>query len=218
MVALWQPTLVSVGMVGYVSKPNGKFITLLNSLKPTASHNIAVHELRPLSEYGPVDEVYSNECEVKPDNRRKNVERKIKTMVEKFKHKKHLDAPKNWFKSNVDRIVEIYGQEHQIQKEDLCFVIGTLTVSNYAMFVSRGHPDGQVHFDVHSSPTTGDRWGKFITNRNVPSDLRGPDYYDEPFPYDQISASKISPHNKVSGVAVLLSRLHFLEGGKLTWY
>lgn len=30
-----------------------------------------------------------------------------------------LDAPKQWFKSNVDAILKIYGAQHQIQREDL---------------------------------------------------------------------------------------------------
>ena len=32
---------------------------------------------------------------------------------------KRLDAPKAWFQANADRILDNYGQEHNIQKEDL---------------------------------------------------------------------------------------------------
>ena len=31
-----------------------------------------------------------------------------------------LSTPKRWFVANVDKILELYGKEHQLQKEDLC--------------------------------------------------------------------------------------------------
>jgi hypothetical protein len=31
----------------------------------------------------------------------------------------NLDAPKKWFKANVDTILKSFGAEHRIQKEDL---------------------------------------------------------------------------------------------------
>jgi abelson tyrosine-protein kinase 1 len=61
-----------------------------------------------------------------------------------YRYVENLDAPKKWFKSNVDSIVETYGPIHQIQKEDLFLVIGTLSAPDYALFVSHKHPDGQV--------------------------------------------------------------------------
>jgi abelson tyrosine-protein kinase 1 len=30
-----------------------------------------------------------------------------------------LDTPKKWFKANIDAILEIYGSDHHIQKEDI---------------------------------------------------------------------------------------------------
>jgi len=32
---------------------------------------------------------------------------------------KKLEAPKAWFKANADSILNFYGQQHGIQKEDL---------------------------------------------------------------------------------------------------
>jgi hypothetical protein len=61
-----------------------------------------------------------------------------------YRYVESLDAPKKWFKSNVDSIMETYGPIHQIQKEDLFLVIGTLSAPDYALFVSHKHPDGQV--------------------------------------------------------------------------
>lgn len=61
-----------------------------------------------------------------------------------YRYVESLDAPKKWFKSNVDSILETYGPIHHIQKEDLFLVIGTLSAPDYALFVSHKHPDGQV--------------------------------------------------------------------------
>jgi hypothetical protein len=36
-----------------------------------------------------------------------------------YKYIENLDAPKKWFKANVDAIMKQYGSLHQIQKEDL---------------------------------------------------------------------------------------------------
>lgn len=36
-----------------------------------------------------------------------------------YLYMKRLDAPKAWFQVNADRILSVYGQEHNIQKEDL---------------------------------------------------------------------------------------------------
>jgi hypothetical protein len=36
-----------------------------------------------------------------------------------YRYADSLDAPKKWFKANVDSIMKIFGTKHQIQKEDL---------------------------------------------------------------------------------------------------
>jgi len=73
-----------------------------------------------------------------------------------------LSAPKRWFKANVDEILRLYAEDHSIIKEDLFLgmrnflqpglkhlpllltAIGTLSAPDYALFVSRKHPNGQV--------------------------------------------------------------------------
>ena len=79
-----------------------------------------------------------------------------------------LYTPKKWFHANVDQLVDLFGEEHAIQKEDLILgacsmttfqnialtprsVIGTLDAPDYALFVSHSHPDGQVCCDVARS-------------------------------------------------------------------
>lgn len=36
-----------------------------------------------------------------------------------YDYVENLDAPKKWFKANVDMILQTFGSEHRIQKEDL---------------------------------------------------------------------------------------------------
>ena len=36
-----------------------------------------------------------------------------------YHYMKKLEAPKAWFKANADAILNFYGQQHGIQKEDL---------------------------------------------------------------------------------------------------
>ncbi|KAF8986090.1 hypothetical protein BDQ17DRAFT_1436388 [Cyathus striatus] len=72
-----------------------------------------------------------------------------------------LDTPKRLFKAHVDSLMQIFGTMHQIQKEDLFLVIGTLQPPNCALFVSHSHPDGHAHFNVFTSPRKDRPWGSF---------------------------------------------------------
>jgi len=36
-----------------------------------------------------------------------------------YRYLERLNAPKKWFQSNVDSVMNIYGMQHHIQKEDL---------------------------------------------------------------------------------------------------
>jgi hypothetical protein len=87
-------------------------------------------------------------------------------------------------------------------------VIGTLDAPDYALFVSHTHPDGQVHFNVFSSPKVGQAWGMFTTDTDH-AHVEGP-HYEEDVPGQLLSASKVS---LVGGSSkwdtVLLARLRF---------
>ncbi|KAJ7217776.1 hypothetical protein GGX14DRAFT_550000 [Mycena pura] len=124
-----------------------------------------------------------------------------------YRYVENLDAPKKWFKANIDAIMETYGPIHQIQKEDLFLVIGTLSAPDYALFVSHRHPDGQAHFNVFSSTKSGQPWGTFTTDTG--SELAGP-YYHEPVAGNPQSASKVST-NSTTNVwdTVSIARLRF---------
>ena len=82
-----------------------------------------------------------------------------------YRYLEKLDAPKKWFKTHIDFIMQTYGGQHHLQKEDLFLgqylifisfheeeetnrisaVIGTLSAPNYALFVSHWHPEGHVN-------------------------------------------------------------------------
>ena len=85
------------------------------------------------------------------------------TETTEYQYIKKLKAPKAWFKANAGAILNIYGAQHNIQKEEIflgellassevsqaqfrcyCLVIGALQTPNYALFVSHKHPDGQA--------------------------------------------------------------------------
>ena len=36
-----------------------------------------------------------------------------------YRYLEKLDAPKKWFRTNVDLIMKTYGRQHHLQKEDL---------------------------------------------------------------------------------------------------
>ncbi|KIP06901.1 hypothetical protein PHLGIDRAFT_106442 [Phlebiopsis gigantea 11061_1 CR5-6] len=91
-----------------------------------------------------------------------------------------LAAPRKWFNATFHRILEIYGTERSIQKEDLMLVIGTLDAPEYAMFVSHTHPDGQVNFNVFTGSQVGQKWGEFSTSTDLAMAAPdGPAYKEE---------------------------------------
>jgi hypothetical protein len=51
---LWNPTVVELGAVGYLSKLNGTFVTLCNAFYPEKSLNSAVQGMASLYGYGHV--------------------------------------------------------------------------------------------------------------------------------------------------------------------
>ena len=79
-----------------------------------------------------------------------------------YRYMEDLHVPKQWFQASIDQIVNLYGREHKVTREDVYLgarrafvqgptdpmltVIGTLDAPEYALFVSHSHPDGQVLF------------------------------------------------------------------------
>ncbi|KAJ7072976.1 hypothetical protein C8F01DRAFT_267337 [Mycena amicta] len=239
--ALWYPTPIAVGAVGFLHKPSGNFTTLFNCF--SSGNTAAGYNLPSVYGYGRVSTgtqrqdkrtaaqrgldaiagllTFSGGSKAAKDGGiTQNVSRRYSfplhlghkvaylcTETTVYKYMESLDAPKKWFRANIDAIMQEYGRAHQIQKEDVYLVIGTLEAPDYGLFVSHNHPDGQAHFNVYSSPKGSQPWGTFTTDAETVQS--GPSYH-EPIHGTPLSASKVS---KAGGGGpwdtVLVARLRF---------
>jgi abelson tyrosine-protein kinase 1 len=232
---LWNPVPIQIGAVGFLDKPSGSFLTLLNCFHPDKAAN-GDSGLPSVFGYGRVttgnqrqdkrtaaqrglDAITGLLTFKKSDGPiSQNVSRRYSyplrsghkaafmcTETTMYRYIESLEAPKKWFKSNADAIMQQYGPIHQIQKEDLYLVIGTLDAPDYALFVSHNHPDGQAHFNVYSSPKSGQPWGTFTTDTEL--EQGGPSYH-EPVPGNPLSSCKVSSTGQPWNT-VLVARLRF---------
>lgn len=233
---LWSPSPVKVGAVGYHQKPEGTFVTLFDAFRPLETSGGRTAGMPSLAGYGNVT-VASQRIEKRNTAQRaidrvsgivsrKNVSRRYQSPLRMGHKTAHLftesamyhyvadadlAAPRKWFQANVEQVLEIYGTDHAVQREDLMLVIGTLDAQDYALFVSHSHPDGEVDFEVFGRPAPGEPWGKFTTTTDL-SESAGPTYrvpgQDTP---RVISGSKVSVTKKPGEPwdTVLLARLRF---------
>ncbi|KAI0338659.1 hypothetical protein BDW22DRAFT_693644 [Trametopsis cervina] len=128
-----------------------------------------------------------------------------------FRFINDLGPAKRWFQANIEDILRVYGQDHPIQREDICLVICTLDAANYALFVSHHHPDSLVNFNVFASSKPGQPWGQFsVTPDPAAVGKHGGPVFHEEGPGMQ-SANKVSLARKASDSwdTVLLARLRF---------
>lgn len=234
---LWTPSPVTIGAVGYLSKPDGAFVTLFDAFDPPKTSNGKLNGMPSLYGYGRVNQ--GNQRQDKRNAAQRGLDviqswlsskRDTPSFVRRYSfgtrsgHKtaflctettmyRYMDdlaSPKQWFKANVDDIMAAYAVEHHITKEELFLVIGTLSAPDYALFVSHNHPDGQVHFNVYGGQKTGRPWGTFAIDTDLAnSTLGGPVYHEE-------QIDKLLSANKVSAVdasgpwdTLLLARLRF---------
>jgi len=242
---LWQPCPVQLGAVGYLQKPEGRFVTIMNALHPGTSEDPAWREFPSVRGYGEVEE--GSETQDKRSLPQKGWDSIIGLLTRTKKGGKEGETPiSRRYTSPLKAghvFAELYTetteyrymkhltaakkwfQQHifqimkaypHIQKEEFCLVIGLLRTPNYGLFVSHNHPDGHVHFNVHKSVKAGSTWGTFTTdNANVAE--HGPSYDDVPDTRARIEASKVSPHGGPWD-AVLLSRLRFrADENEPTW-
>ncbi|KAJ7438285.1 hypothetical protein B0H11DRAFT_591673 [Mycena galericulata] len=232
---LWNPIPISVGAVGFLDKPSGSFVTLFNCFYPDKAANgdsglPSVYgygrvsqgnqrqDKRTATQRGfdaiaglltfkkndhPISQSVSRRYSYPLRSGHKSAYLCTETTM--YRYIENLDAPKKWFKANVDSIMNQYGTLHQIQKEDLRLVIGTLSAPDYALFVSHNHPDGQVHFNVFSAPKSGQPWGTFTTDAEP--EQGGPSYH-EPIHGNPLSACKVS-HTGGPWDTLLVARLRF---------
>jgi len=246
---LWTPSQIPLGAVGYHEKPSGRFVTLFDAFRPDGR----ARDLPSLLGYGNVSmgsQRYDKRsiAQVGSDFFQSFIPSKntapptvsrrytsplraghkcahLFTEVAVYRYMDDLATPKHWFKMYVDKILELYGAEHQLVRENLYLVIGTLEAQEYALFVSHSHPDGLVRFNVHSGRRPGQPWGAFEAidayhmiprphagglGSSQHSAMSGP-VYEEPVA-SVVSASKVSQSARGGNEAwpaVLLARLRF---------
>ncbi|GJE89108.1 hypothetical protein PsYK624_052000 [Phanerochaete sordida] len=234
---LWSPSPVKVGAVGYHQKPEGAFVTLFDAFRPLETSGGRTRGMPSLAGYGNVH-ITSQRIEKRNTAQRaldtisqimgrRNVSRKYTYPLRTGHKAAHLftesatyqyvadpdlAAPRKWFQANVEQVLSIYGTEHEVQREDLMLVIGTLDAEEYALFVSHSHPDGEVDFSVFAKPLPGEPWGQFATTTDL-SDSTGPQYRVPGESTPQVtSGSKVSVVKKHGEAwdTVLLARLRFL--------
>ncbi|KXN85243.1 hypothetical protein AN958_11518 [Leucoagaricus sp. SymC.cos] len=123
-----------------------------------------------------------------------------------YRYMRELQAPKAWFQANVGRIIETFGEDHNVHREDLLLIIGILQAPNYALFVSHSHPCGSVHFHTFN-PRPGKPWGTFTTDTKTLNEHGGP-LYHEASPTPHQCAYKVSI-NEDQAKTLLLARLRF---------
>ncbi|KAI0027395.1 hypothetical protein K488DRAFT_90906, partial [Vararia minispora EC-137] len=236
---LWSPSPVRLGAVGYLSKPEGSFVTLLNCIDGTDAADRRVLPFPRLSELGKVDTFAVRNEKRSAAQRgmdmvrnvfwgsgdrgaRSNVSRthayqlraghKIAHLYAEstiYRYMEDLGVPKAWFIANIDQIMAIYGSAHKLTREDVLLVIGTLEAQDYGMFVSHQHPDGQMNFNVFSGARPGERWGEFVPT--AAANVSGPLYDDETLGSNTMQWEKKVSQVRTNGKwdAVLLARLRF---------
>ena len=161
---LWDPSPVEVGAVGYLSKPQGHFVTLFNALTPGKAIHLGIQSLPSIHGYGPtkvethrqdrrtvtqksidafaglltfrtfsyVFNSFGRNCLTILLSPSEKVSRRYSyplkaghkmaylcTETTDYQYLEKLDAPKKWFRTNVDFIMQTYGSQHHLQKEDL---------------------------------------------------------------------------------------------------
>ncbi|KZT67854.1 hypothetical protein DAEQUDRAFT_693396 [Daedalea quercina L-15889] len=241
---LWTPTQVPLGSVGYLSKPEGTFVTLFNAFKPLDSSGGRMNDMASIEGFGRVTigtqksdkrnvaqrgmDMIQSWLTSRSNQPPTTVSRRYSSPLRAghktahlftestaYRYIDDLGAPKRWFKVNVDAILKEYGDEHRIGREDLFLIIGTLEAQDYALYVGHSHPDGQLNFNVYSSPRAGQPWGHFSTTDDLSSSLVGGPVYDEPEGHQlDVSASKVSTVGRGGKWdAVLLARLRFTTDG-----
>ncbi|KDR78141.1 hypothetical protein GALMADRAFT_245167 [Galerina marginata CBS 339.88] len=233
VLSLWEPSPIELGDIGYLSKPKGQFVTLFSAYDPRTSDQPEIRVLPSIQGYGVVKDEKQHHPKRTVTRRALNIIDSLKhhnyssetivrrpsfplkaghktaylyTETTEYRYMNTLDAPKKWFQSNVDVIIRTYGHHHDIQKEDLFLITGTLRAPNYALLVSQGHPDGLARFNVYANPKIGQPWGTFSTEMEI---SEGPSLDSEEPGQTRLSSTKVSIHGSTPWNTVLAARLRF---------
>ncbi|KAG1729964.1 uncharacterized protein EDB91DRAFT_799075 [Suillus paluster] len=227
---LWYPSPVEVGAVGYVSKPDGEFITLCNAIKiggKKKAEGDVTKCIPPLLDYGSTSirkthhghkhgsSALSGIFNRGGGHKEEHVSHRQAFTVhagkktagvyaERYERQnfsnESLPAATRWFKDNIRNILQEYAPHHSIQKEDVFFVTGTISAPDYALFVTDPISSGEAYFNVFASRKSHRPWGTFT----VKSDGT------ESFPTRTTFTSKVSRSHQTKTLdTILLARLRF---------
>jgi len=222
--------------VGYLRKPGGRFVTLFNAFNPSQTKDaispmkpvvtgIQRHDTRTMAQRGldmikeglltfrSHSETYSTNVARRYSFPLRAGHRRALLVAETtvYRYMDNLEAPKAWFSANIDDILGLYGQAHNIQKEDIFLVLGSLQAQDWGIFVNHSHPDGNVHFNVFSERHVGRDWGVFSTDTQLTSS-GGPRYQEGSPTAATLSANKVSTRKEAKDaewVSLILARLRF---------
>ncbi|OCF54632.1 TKL/TKL-CCIN protein kinase [Kwoniella mangroviensis CBS 10435] len=200
-IALWFPSPVPLGSIGYIrhgqfvhlmdahippvgvrTLPPMPYLDEFSSLHTT---RVAVNP-RGTTEKG-LDMVAALTNFIKPtgESSQKAVSRRIPFSLKPgmkqaalivedgtFEIYKSLAEARSYLTANIHWILQEFGDQHHITKEDVIIVVGTLTARNYAMVISNFTPRTTLTFNVHASSyrTDGEPWGTWTVNREPPVD------------------------------------------------
>ncbi|WWC92388.1 uncharacterized protein L201_007345 [Kwoniella dendrophila CBS 6074] len=130
-----------------------------------------------------------------------------------FEIYKSLTQAKLYLATNINWILEQYGDRYHICKEDVIMVVGTLIARDWAMMISGFRPQTTLTFNVRapSDRVEGETWGNWTVSygekgleKNMAAEL---DKKDHKF------SCKVSRVLSFSPNAVLLARLKFPPAG-----
>jgi abelson tyrosine-protein kinase 1 len=140
---LWSPqSLVQIGAVGFLRKPEGEFVTLFNAMDPSKSSEGTVRGMPSIYGYGRVSTSQQQASkrsafQMSMDTiqgffrmhtpgrrytyplRRGHKAAYLCTESTVYSYMESVDAAKKWFKGNVKDVVKLFGHKHRIQREDI---------------------------------------------------------------------------------------------------
>ncbi|OJA09378.1 hypothetical protein AZE42_09883 [Rhizopogon vesiculosus] len=174
--ALWYPSVIEVGAVGYISKPKGEFVTLMNALEGSEARQLPALGAQGVNKryYGTKETVADRLTAYVQSNQRLlrvhewALEAGRTTAGVFTKHAKQqtfdangMENATTWLMSHIDTIVREYGRDLPIQREDIFLVTGTIASSDYAIFVTNPIATCYAYFNVFRPRKNGEPWGAF---------------------------------------------------------
>ena len=127
---LWTPAPIALGSLGYHARHSGRFVTLFNAFRPGATSGVErrAKDVRSIVGFGEMRVgvracTQASACTVEEAERIKKENESARMDIQGpavYRFVEGLESPKRWLAANVDRVLELYGDEHAITKDDVC--------------------------------------------------------------------------------------------------